>query len=151
MPIVILLLLIGLPLVEISIFAEVGAQIGGPMTALLTLLTAVIGVYIVRLQGLVVMSRARENMIKGEPLVAEAIHGMFLFLAGLLLVIPGFLTDGLGALLLLPPIRTLLGRFGMAGIVLGNPKPTPQYDNQGNVIIEGQYRICDEDKDKDED
>lgn len=149
MPIVILMLLIGLPLVEISIFAEVGAEIGGPMTAILTLLTAVVGVYIVRLQGLAVMSRARENMMKGEPLVAEAIHGMFLFLAGLLLVIPGFLTDSLGALLLLPPIRSLLGRYGMAGVVLGNPKPEAHYDRQGNTIIEGQYQICDDDADPD--
>jgi UPF0716 protein FxsA len=146
MPIVILILLIGLPLVEISIFAEVGAEIGGFMTAMLTLSTAVVGVYIVRIQGLVVMSRARENMMKGEPLVAEVVHGMFLFLAGMFLVIPGFLTDSLGALLLLPPIRTLLGKYGLAGMVLGNPKPEPQYDSQGNIVIEGQYVICDDDK-----
>ena len=151
MPIVILMLLIGLPLIEISIFAEVGAEIGGLMTVLLTVFTAAAGVFIVRLQGLIVMSRARENMMKGEPLVEEAVHGMFLFLAGVLLLIPGFLTDSLGALLLLPPIRGFLGRYGMAKMVLGNPKPQPQYDPQGNVIIEGQYQVCnDNDEDNDE-
>ena len=151
MPIVILMLLIGLPLIEISIFAEVGAEIGGFMTVLLTVFTAAAGVFIVRIQGLIVMSKARENMMKGEPLVEEMVHGMFLFLAGILLLIPGFLTDGLGALLLLPPIRTLLGRYGMAKMVLGNPTPQPQYDPQGNVIIEGQYQVCnDNDEEGDE-
>lgn len=142
------MVLIGLPLIEISIFAEVGAEIGGLMTVLLTVLTAAIGVFIVRLQGLIVLSRARENLMNGEPLVGEVIHGMFLFLAGILLLVPGFLTDAIGAILLIPFVRTMLGRIGFAHVIVGNPKPEPQYDAHGNVIIEGQYRICEDETDE---
>jgi len=148
MPIVILFILIGLPLVEISIFAEVGGKIGGFWTVILTVATAVIGITIVRFQGLIVMAQAKENMERGAPLVDEAIHGIFLFLAGVLLLIPGFLTDAIGAILLLPPVRLLIGRAGLAKAVLGNPRPQPRYDQHGNIIIEGQYVIHNED-DKD--
>ena len=144
MPLVILLLLIGLPLLEISIFIEVGGKIGAFWTVIATVGTAALGVMIVRLQGMVVMARARENMMRGEPLVAEMIHGMFLFLAGVLLLIPGFLTDAVGALFLLPPVRSYLGRVGMAGVILGHPHPEARRDTAGNVIIEGQFQVHDE-------
>jgi UPF0716 protein FxsA len=152
MPLVILLLLIGLPLLEISVFIEVGGKIGAFWTVAATLGTAALGVTIVRLQGMVVMARARQNMMRGEPLVGEMIHGMFLFLAGVLLLIPGFLTDALGALFLLPPVRSYLGRVGMAGVILGHPKPPARRDAAGNVIIEGQFQIHDDpENDNDDD
>ena len=141
MPIIILLFLIGIPLLEISIFAEVGGQIGGLMTVLLTVGTAALGILIVRIQGLIIINKARENMERGEPLVEEVIHGMFLFFAGFLLLVPGFFTDTIGALLLIPPVRLFLGRAGFVKIILGNPRPRQHRDQQGNVIIEGQYHI----------
>ncbi len=76
MGLMILLFIISLPLVEIYLFIEVGGQIGGLSTIGLTLLTAVVGMALVRAQGLSVLRSAQENAARGEPPVKEALHGV---------------------------------------------------------------------------
>ena len=140
MAILFLALLILVPLVEISVFIEVGGQIGPLQTIGLTVLTAVVGLYLVRLEGLAVMVRMRQLMALGEAPILEMFHGFFLFFAGVLLLIPGFVSDVIGGLLLIPMIRNLLARPAVTRILTGNPHPTTYRDASGQVIIEGSYR-----------
>ncbi len=109
MAFLILLALLALPFVEISLFIEAGRAIGIPATLGLTILTAVGGIAIVRHQGLQNFRRMQEAMERNEPPIAEIVHGMLLLIAGVFLLLPGFLTDTVGALLLIPPVRAMVG------------------------------------------
>lgn len=109
MAILIIFALIALPFIEISIFIEAGRVLSIPAVLGLTILTAVGGLAIVRVQGLNNFRRMQQAMDRGEPPIAEIVHGGLLLVAGVFLLIPGFLTDAVGALLLLPPVRALIG------------------------------------------
>jgi UPF0716 protein FxsA len=105
---VLLIAFIGLPLIEVAVFIQVGSRIGVAWTIGLCLLTALIGTAMIRHQGLSVLQRAREQMARNEPPVREVFEGFCLVIAGALLLTPGFVTDALGGLLLLPPVRQVL-------------------------------------------
>lgn len=105
MAILIPLLILALPLIEIAGFVLVGQQIGVGATLGLTVLTAIVGLYALRFQGLSLPARARETFNRDEPPVAEALVELVRAFGGLLLLIPGFFTDIVGVLLLLPPVR----------------------------------------------
>ena len=105
----ILLLLITIPLIEIGLFIEVGGWVGGWTTVGLVILTAVVGLSLVRAQGLGVLKKLNNGMEGGTFPAGAAFDGIALFLAGALLLTPGFMTDILGFLLLIPPLRTFLG------------------------------------------
>lgn len=114
MPILSLLLVVGLPAAEIYTFVVVGEQIGGLATLGLVLLSTVIGGAIIRLQGLSLLPQMQQAMARHQPPAAALLNGMAVLLAGLLLIIPGFLTDALAVLLLLPPLRRGLLMLGLA-------------------------------------
>ena len=105
---IILLLFIGTPIVEIAVFIGVGGEIGVWWTLLLIVATAVAGTTILRRQGLATLRRARESVARNEFPVNEVFDGACLLVAGLLLLTPGFVTDFVGALLLIPPFRALI-------------------------------------------
>jgi UPF0716 protein FxsA len=105
---ILLIAFIGLPLIEVAVFIQVGGRIGVGWTIGLCLLTALIGTTMIRHQGLSVLQRAREQMARNEPPVREVFEGFCLVIAGALLLTPGFVTDALGGLLLLPPVRQVL-------------------------------------------
>lgn len=105
---IILLTILTLPFLEIVVFVKVGSDIGAFAVALLTFLTAVIGIWLVRAQGFALLVRAQRELDAGRMPVAEMAHGALLALAGLLLLLPGLITDTLGALLLLAPVRDLV-------------------------------------------
>ena len=109
MGLLILILLIGVPLVEISLFIKVGGIVGGWTTVGLIVLTAVVGLTIVRAQGLDIINKLNRDMALGAFPVGAAFEGIALFIAGALLIVPGFMTDALGFLLLIPPLRRFLG------------------------------------------
>ena len=102
------LVLIGLPLAEVAGFVLVGSWIGLGATLALTLLSAAMGVLLVRAQGLLVLRRAFAAIERGEPPVREMFDGVLLAAAGALLVAPGFLTDAVGLVLLLPAARRMI-------------------------------------------
>jgi len=114
----ILLFIIGLPLVEIYLFIEVGDQIGALSTVGLTILTAVVGLALVRAQGLSVLRAAQASAKQGETPVKEALHGIALLLAGIFLFIPGFFTDAIGALLLIPPVREVMALALLSKVIV---------------------------------
>ena len=108
MGLVILLILIGVPTLELWLLIEVGSEIGAVPTIALIILTAVLGTLLFRIQGLSTLQRLRTHIDRGETPVAEVVSGFGLLFAGLLLLIPGFATDVLGFLLFIPALRRWL-------------------------------------------
>lgn len=106
-----LLALLIVPILEIAVFIQVGGAIGAWPTIALVLLTAFAGVALVRAQGFATMRRARDSLARNEPPVREVFDGLCLVAAGMLLLIPGFVTDVLGLLLLVPMLRERLRAF----------------------------------------
>ncbi|HKJ83127.1 MAG TPA: FxsA family protein [Mariprofundaceae bacterium] len=98
-------LFITLPLLELYVLIKVGASIGGLATIFLCLATAAIGGLLIRWQGLNTLFRAQERISRGEVPAEHAMHGLMLVLAGILLFTPGLITDTIGFLLLVPPLR----------------------------------------------
>lgn len=97
--------------VEISVIIQVGQWIGFLNTVGLLLLVSLMGAWLVKRQGLGVMARIREQRSAGRIPATEAFDGALILVAGVLLVIPGFVTDAFGLLLLFPPIRAVVRRF----------------------------------------
>ena len=130
-----LLIILFVPLLEIYLFIQIGAQIGAFNTILIILLTAVIGIYFVRLQGLSTLKSGVSQLYRNQIPVYEMISGAALAFAALLLIIPGFATDVIGFLLILPITRNLIFKY------LGRKY---KKENFKDDLIEGEY----EDKDK---
>lgn len=107
MPYLFLLFLV-VPLVEIYFLIQIGSAIGAGLTILLIVLTALIGAFLVRTQGLSTLMRAQNQMRQGVTPALEMLEGLMLFIAGAMLLIPGFFTDAIGFLLLTPPLRRML-------------------------------------------
>ena len=130
-----LLIILFVPLIEIYLFIEIGGQIGAFNTILIILLTAVVGIYFVRLQGLNTLKSGVAQLYKNQIPVYEMISGAALAFAALLLIVPGFATDIIGFLLIIPITRKIIFKF------IGK-----KYSKQKvkDDLIEGEY----EDKDK---
>jgi UPF0716 protein FxsA len=104
------LLLIAVPLVEVLAFVEVGEAIGWLLALLLLIGTSLLGVQLLRMQGRAAIERLALARAGGRPTAEGAIDGALALLGAALLAVPGFVTDALGALLLLRPTRTLARR-----------------------------------------
>lgn len=137
-----LVLLIGAPLFEIYWLIQVGSLVGAPLAILLCIATAALGAWLVRHQGFRTAWRIHEAMGRGEVPALEMLEGVILLLAGMLLLFPGFVTDALGFLLLIPPLRrwlllAWLRRQGILRRTPGDPRPAPE---KGGRILEGEFR-----------
>lgn len=106
----ILLVLIGVPLIELYILIEVGSGIGALSTIGICILTAVLGTALLRQQGFQTLRRAQRSLAHRQIPALELLEGAALLLGGLMLLFPGFATDALGFACLLPPSRRLLIR-----------------------------------------
>ncbi|MDH5484663.1 MAG: FxsA family protein [Gammaproteobacteria bacterium] len=100
-----------IPLVEVYVLIQVGSQIGAGWTIFLVVLTAVIGVNLLRHQGLSTLMRATQLMQQGQIPAMEMFEGIFLAVGGALLITPGFFTDTLGFICLLPQTRRGIIRY----------------------------------------
>jgi UPF0716 protein FxsA len=110
MPVFILFLVV--PFVEIYLLVEIGARIGAPWTILLVVVTAVVGAWLVRIQGLATWRRFQVSLARNELPATALVEGLCLLIAGALLLTPGFFTDIVGFACLVPPFRrTLIKRF----------------------------------------
>ena len=103
-----LILIIGIPLIEIYLFIKIGSQIGAFNTVLLILVTAVVGVGYARYEGYNTLKTGMSQLVKNELPVYELISGATLAFAALLLIIPGFATDLIGILLIVPFTRKFI-------------------------------------------
>jgi UPF0716 protein FxsA len=146
-----LLLFLAVPAAEIYLFIEVGGQIGAWPTIAMIFGTAMVGGAILRFQGRQMIARAREQDAKRELPIAEIADGAVLVLAALFLLTPGFITDALGALLLIPLLRRLV--FALLLLALrARPQKTSQQtgpggSHTGGPIIDAQFEdISDADK-----
>ena len=108
----VILFIIGIPLIEIYLMIKIGGIIGAFNTIFLILFTAITGVYFAKLEGLNAIRSGFGQLIKNEIPIYEIISGAALAFAALLLIFPGFLTDFIGFLLLIPFTRRIL--FGLA-------------------------------------
>ncbi|MDD7805891.1 MAG: FxsA family protein [Endozoicomonas sp. (ex Botrylloides leachii)] len=99
------ILFIILPILEIFVFIKVGSIIGALNTVALVILGGVIGLYIIRQQGFRAALRARAQMSQGQVPAMDMIESFFMVIAGLLIMLPGFISDILGIALLIPLVR----------------------------------------------
>ena len=120
---IIFLLFVLIPVIELSVLIRVGEVLGTWTTIGLVLFTAVLGVSLVRSQGLSTLMQVQQKLARGEAPGQEIVEGMMLAMAGILLVIPGFVTDAIGLLLLTPftrrPIAALLFKRMQLRVVAG--------------------------------
>ncbi len=148
MGVILLLVMVGVPIVEIAVFIEVGGRIGLWPTLGVVVLTAIAGSSLLRHQGLSTLLLARESLQRGQFPVIEVFDGLCLVLAGALLLTPGFVTDAVGLLLFVPALRALarrgLGRYlrasGRVEAWTDDPGPHPTAARgPGGGVIEGEY------------
>ncbi|MBP9943735.1 MAG: FxsA family protein [Desulfomicrobium sp.] len=99
------------PVAEIYVLVSVGGAIGVFPTIALVILTALAGAHLARLQGMSIMLRIRENLDQGFMPAEELLDGLLVFLAGMVLLAPGFLTDICGLLILLPGTRGIFKQW----------------------------------------
>ena len=106
----IFLLFIFIPIIEIAIFITVGSNIGILNTIAIILLTAIVGIFFVKRQGLSLLFNAQRNMAQGIMPTKEIKGGIFLLISGLLLITPGFFTDCIGFAMFLKPVQNFVSR-----------------------------------------
>jgi UPF0716 protein FxsA len=104
---------IAVPVLDLVVLIKIGQVIGGWATAALVVTTALTGALIISRQSLSVLQRTLEAVAAGEPPVAPVLDGLFLMVAGALLLTPGLMTDVAALLLLVPPIRRGIARVAM--------------------------------------
>jgi UPF0716 protein FxsA len=139
-PILAVLFLV-VPIVEIYLLIQVGQVIGAGWTIFLVVLTAVVGVALLRVQGLSTLHRAQQKMRHNELPAREILEGMGLLVAGALLLTPGFFTDTIGFLLLFPPTRLLLVNAIVSRMVVSaSVRVDPQRPRDSDVIDGVNYR-----------
>ena len=124
----IILFIIAIPLIEIYLMIKVWGVIGAFNTIFLILFTAVTGLFFARLAGLSAIRSGFNQIIKNELPIYDIISGAAIAFAALLLIIPGFLTDLIGFLLILPPTRKILI------FPVSSKFKKKQTDNEGDVI-----------------
>jgi len=105
-----------IPVGEIYLLVKIGSYVGALNTVILVIVTGFTGAFLARLQGLQVMYRVRSSMIRGEMPSGELVDALLIFIAGIVLLTPGFITDIAGILLLTPYIRMHLKRLAMERI-----------------------------------
>lgn len=132
------LLFIVVPIAEIYLLLEVGGVIGAIPTIGLVVLTAAAGAVLVRAQGFSTIMQVRRSMDAGEVPAVAIIEGIFLLVAGAMLLTPGFLTDAVGFGCLIPPLRrALILRFLETRVIHPHhPGPAPHHGH----VIEGEFR-----------
>lgn len=152
MAVLLLAALIGVPLIEIGLFIKIGGLIGLWPTLALVLLTAALGSWQLRAQGLVTLARGRQQLERGQLPTRELFDGFCLVIAGALLLTPGFMTDAIGLALFIPGFRDLLRRYlssrlettAETRIWVDDAEIEPGQGwtgpGPGGTVIEGEYR-----------
>ena len=136
----ILLAIILVPVIEIYLLIKIGSQIGAITTILLIFTTAIVGIYYAKYEGLNTLKSGFLQLSKNETPAYEVISGAAIALAALLLIVPGFLTDIIGFLLIFPISRKLIFN-----------KFIKKYKNKKNIkksYIEGEFEDIEDDDDK---
>jgi UPF0716 protein FxsA len=161
------LIFVGLPIIEMWLLLKIGAVIGPLPTIAMVVTTAVIGAALLKQQGLDTLTRAQQRMSSGQVPATEILEGLMLAVGGALLLTPGFVTDAIGFVCLIAPLRKILvaalikrgvmqvqanqfsggpSPFGTAHQEFGTRPNVPAQDaptedrSVDSVIIEGEYK-----------
>jgi UPF0716 protein FxsA len=142
---ILFILFLLIPMLEIYLLIKVGGIIGAAPTVFLVVFTAVLGAFLLRQQGLYTLNKVQLALARGELPTLAMLEGVVLILSGALLLTPGFFTDALGFLGLVPPLRQALIRgllargmvSAMGGAYSQRHPPHPQADQH---TLEGEYR-----------
>ena len=134
------LIFIGIPALEIFLMIKLGSKIGALNTLLLIFLTAIIGIYFAKLEGIKTIQSGFINIYQNKAPIYEILSGASIAVAAIFLIIPGFFTDAVGFLLLIPFTRKLFIKLVMK-------KNTKSFDNDNSKILDGEVV---EDKKKDD-
>ena len=137
----VLILIIGIPLIEIYLFIKIGSHLGAFNTVLLILTTAIAGVAYARYEGFNTLKSGMSQLIKNEIPIYEIISGATLAFAAFLLIFPGFATDMLGILLVIPITRKLI-----LGIFINKKKYEKKSEKKN--YIDGEFEELGKDDDK---
>ena len=135
------IIFIGIPIIEIVLMIKIGQLIGAINTVLLIFVTAATGIFFARIQGIKTLKTGLTNMYQNKVPIKELISGASIAFAALLLIIPGFLTDLIGFLLLIPFTRNIF----LSVFKIRKMRENKNYDEN---IIEAEI-IDDKEKDKD--
>ena len=136
----VLLAVILIPVVEIYLFIKIGSQIGAINTIILIFVTAIIGIYYAKYEGLNTLRSGLAQIIKNQSPAHELISGAAIAFAAILLIIPGFATDLIGFILIMPVTRKLiLGKLN---------KKFEKKDIKKNDFIEGEFEDIEDDNDR---
>lgn len=138
------------PIVEIALFIKIGALVGLWPTIMIVILTAIIGTRLVKSQGLNAIKNVQNSIIIGQNITNSLVNGALILIAGVLLLTPGFFTDGIGISLLIPHTRALWIKYGssyvMSRVVFGTGKKNTS-NTKHNIFdsdaIDGEYTDLD--------
>ena len=136
----ILLSIILVPIIEIYLLIKIGSQIGAMTTILLIFTTAIVGIYYAKYEGLNTLKSGFSQITKNETPTYEVISGAAIAFAALLLIIPGFLTDVIGFLLIFPISRKIILRVFAKKFV--------KNENKKNNFIDGEFEDIEDDNDR---
>ena len=136
----VLFLIIGIPLIEIYLFIKIGSQIGAFNTVLLILTTAIVGVAYARYEGFNTLKSGLSQIVKNVSPIYEIVSGAALAFAAFLLILPGFATDLIGVLLIIPLTRKIILKKYI------NKNSHKRKNN--NNYIDGDYEDISDDNDK---
>lgn len=127
------------PVLEIYLLIQVGGLIGAIPTVFLVVFTAVLGVQLLRFQGLSTLNRVRASLERGEVPATEMLEGAMLLVGGALLLTPGFATDAVGFLCLIPAVRRRLAVWFLGRYVVP-PPGDDDHGRHGPRTLEGEFR-----------
>ena len=134
----ILLIIIGIPIIEIYLFIKIGSEIGAFNTILLVFVTAFFGIIYARYEGFNTLKSGMSQIVRNELPIYEIVSGAALAFAALLLILPGFATDILGLLIIFPPTRKLIFK---------KVSTKQETNNTKQDYINGEYEDIDDEND----
>jgi len=143
-------LFVAVPIIEIALFIQVGGAIGLWPTLGIVVLTALVGTNLMRSQGISTLNRLQASLAQGENPADPMAQGAMILVAGVLLLTPGFFTDAVGFLLLLPPVRVALirwiaGKVTSSRVVYTSTQSSQASQSGNNATIDGDYTVLDDD------
>lgn len=137
---ILVLFFIAVPFVEIYVLLQVGALIGALPTIFMVVLTAVLGAWLLRMQGFATWLRFQESMARGEIPAYEIIEGPILLVGGALLLTPGFFTDILGLICLIPATRRKIAAYIIEKYLFPQVDAFGEKASSRPTIIEGEFK-----------
>ena len=142
--IILFIVFLVVPTTEIYLLIQIGREIGAGWTVIGCVLTALIGAWLVKVQGIFIYQRAVQNINSGETPALELVEGLFLLIAGALLIIPGFVTDAIGFACLVPALRRTLAQILITRFLIEvAERRRKQNSDTSEEVIDTTYRDLD--------